>query len=60
MGIAGLNPRQGVCAPCLTIQEIVLPIRRRVTYHNGIESNSLGPQPNGHPETNDDENEEDH
>jgi hypothetical protein len=49
-----------VCAPCPTIQEIVLPIRRRVTSHDGPESNSSAPQPNGDLATNDDENEEDH
>jgi hypothetical protein len=43
-----------VCAPCPTIQEIILLIQRRVTSHDGPESNSLGRQPNGDPETNDD------
>jgi hypothetical protein len=49
-----------VCALCLTIQDIVLPIRRRVTSHDGPESCSSDPQPNGDLETNDNENEENH
>jgi hypothetical protein len=44
--------KKQVCAPCPTIQEIVLPIQRRVTSHDGPESSSLGPQPNGDPKTN--------
>jgi hypothetical protein len=48
------------CAPCPTNQEIVLSIRRRVTSHDGLKFNSLGLQPNGDPETNDNENKEDH
>jgi hypothetical protein len=49
-----------VCTLCPTIQDIVLPIQRRVTSHDGPESCISYPQPNGDPETNENENEENH
>ena len=49
-----------VCAPSPAIQEIILPIRRRVTSHVDPESDNSGPQPNGDAEFNDNENEEPH
>jgi hypothetical protein len=41
-----------VCAPTPVIQEIVLPIRRRVTSHDDPEPSSSGPQPNDNSEAN--------
>jgi hypothetical protein len=45
--------KKRVCSPCPTIQEIVISIRRRETFHDGPKSCSSGPQPNGDLETND-------
>ena len=49
-----------VCVPSPTIQEIILPIKRRIASHVDPESDNSGPQPNGDAEFNDNENEEPH
>ena len=45
-----------MCAPSSTIQEIVLPMQRRVTCHIGPEFYGSGPETNGDPENCDNEN----
>jgi hypothetical protein len=47
-----------VCAPSPIIQEVVLPMQRRITSHVETEPHSSGPQPDGDPEPNNNGNPE--